>query len=70
MNTFRYPNITGTTDSAQLRQLKSYLYQLVEQLNNTPTDSGSLRTSPQAGVAISSQNMRENFAELKSLIIK
>ena len=70
MNTFRYPNITGTTDAAQLRQLKSYLYQLVDQLNNTPTDSGSLHTSPQAGVAISSPNMGENFATLKSLIIK
>lgn len=70
MNAFRYPNITGTTDAAQLRQLKSYLYQLVDQLNNTPTDSGSLHTSPQTGVAISSPNMRENFAELKSLIIK
>ena len=35
MNTFRYPNITGTTDAQQLHQLKNYLYQLMEQLNNS-----------------------------------
>ena len=29
----RYPNITGSTETAQLQQVKSYLHQLVEQLN-------------------------------------
>ena len=73
MNTYRYPNITGTTDAQQLQQLKNYLYGLVEQLNNTPTDSASLRTSPQAGVAISYENEEttaQTFASLKSFIIK
>lgn len=70
MNTFRYPNITGTTDGAQLRQLKNYLYQLVDQLNNAPTDAGALYTPSQAGVAISQENRAENFAALKGLIIK
>ena len=31
----RFPNITGATDREQLKQIKSYLYQLVEQLNYT-----------------------------------
>ena len=29
----RYPNITGVTEREQLAQIKSYLHQLVEQLN-------------------------------------
>lgn len=29
----RYPNITGTSDKEQITQIKSYLHQLVEQLN-------------------------------------
>lgn len=29
---FRYPNITGTTPQEQIAQIKSYLHQLVEQL--------------------------------------
>lgn len=29
----RYPNITGRTPEEQIAQLKSYLYQLVDQLN-------------------------------------
>lgn len=68
--TYRYPNITGTTDREQLHQLKSYLYQLVEQLNNT-VPAGSSGTGPQTGVAISSgKETAENFAALKGLIIK
>lgn len=30
---FPYPNITAATEKEQLRQIKSYLYQLVNQLN-------------------------------------
>lgn len=29
----RYPNITGRTPEEQIAQLKSYLHQLVDQLN-------------------------------------
>lgn len=29
----RLPNINGTTEKEQIDQLKSYIYQLVEQLN-------------------------------------
>ena len=31
---FHYPNITGNSDKDQLMQIKRYLYQLVDQLNN------------------------------------
>ena len=30
---FRYPNITGRTEREQLDQMKSYMYQMVDQLN-------------------------------------
>lgn len=30
---FRFPNINGSTETEQLKQIKSYLHQLVEQLN-------------------------------------
>lgn len=33
MTQFRYPHITGKTPEEQLEQLKSYLRQLVDQLN-------------------------------------
>lgn len=71
MNTYRYPSITGTTEE-QLRQLKNYLYTLVEQLNNTPTATGSLGGAANTGVAISQENREpaETFATLKGLIIK
>ena len=32
---YRYPNITGEDPRKQLEQLKSYLFQLVDQLNYT-----------------------------------
>ena len=35
----RYPNITGRTPEEQIAQLKSYLYQLVDQLNYMLSDS-------------------------------
>lgn len=30
---FRYPNITGTSEKEQLAQIKSFLHQLVDNLN-------------------------------------
>ena len=41
MNNFRYPNITGRTEKEQLAQIKSFLHQLVDQLNfSHQNDSG------------------------------
>ena len=68
----RFPNITGVSEAEQLIQIKSYLYQLVEQLNwMLPTieastgQAGTSSTNPSFG-DISS----ETFYELKSLLIK
>lgn len=33
MTNIRYPSITGRTPQEQLEQMKSYLYQLADQLN-------------------------------------
>ena len=33
MTHFRLPNITGASEKEQLQQIKSYLYQLIDQLN-------------------------------------
>lgn len=68
----RFPNITGVSEAEQLTQIKSYLYQLVEQLNwMLPTIEAS------AGQASTSSKdpafgdvSAETFYELKSLLIK
>ena len=65
MTPYRYPNITGTTDAQQLHQLKNYLYQLVEQLNNsTPA------AQPVTQVVTQGNPTAPDFADLKGLIIK
>lgn len=71
---FRYPNITGATEKEQLHQLKSYLYQLVEQLNNTaletPTKTGSFAATTAAKTGSVAERASDDFAALKGLIIK
>lgn len=80
----RLPNITATDPAAQLSEVRSYLYQMVEQLNwalNT-LDTGSVTANGNTAV-ISNNNgnagdgggtmsseVLENFGSLKSLIIK
>lgn len=81
----RLPNITGTTEKEQLLQLKSYLYQLSEQLqwafDNINTTGGSggqggstVVLNPVRGGNTSSGGSSGNtdpaFNELKALIIK
>ena len=79
----RLPNITGATEKEQLLQLKSYLYQLSEQLqwafDNIDTTAGSgngsyvVNQAPRvvtSSSGSSSGNAGVSFAELKSLIIK
>ena len=67
MNIYRYPNITGNTEAEQLRQLKNYLYTLVEQLNNAPSTA-----VPQTAVTALGEGTApaQTFASIKSLIIK
>lgn len=68
----RFPNITGTNPAEQITQIKSYLYQLVEQLNwmlpaiESGTEStGASNASPSYG-----DISAETFYELKSLLIQ
>ena len=76
----RMPNITGTTEREMLTQIRSYLYQVVPQLqwalNNlgTPSSSSSViiqqtgrSTAPSSS---SSFNAEVAFKDLKPLIIK
>lgn len=74
MTMFRYPNITALSEKEQLHQLKSYLYQLVEQLNHTTAlvfnENGS--AAPGQTAILQDQNDRTSadFAALKGLIIR
>lgn len=59
----RYPNITGLSEKEQLAQIKSYLYQVVDQLNYALQNlGGSTQTYEVQGAEVS-------YYELRSLII-
>ena len=65
----RYPNITARTEREQIAQLKSYLYQLVEQLNNsTALDSGTQQM--QSTVTYTVQGTEVSYYELRSMIVQ
>ena len=76
----RLPNITETTPEGQLKQMQSFLYQTIEQLNwalNTIESGGSGAVVMQGKNAVGSNSGGEdkkdggvNFNELKALIIK
>ena len=62
----RFPNITGSTEKEQLTQIKSYLHQLVEQLNYAlPTAGGSASAQ-----SYQVQGAEVSYYELRSLIIQ
>lgn len=72
----RLPNITGRTETEQLGQIKSYLYQFAEQLqwalqnvDGGGNNSNVLYQSSSA-TAAEKNNPATNFSELKALIIK
>lgn len=74
----RFPNITGKTEAEQLIQVKSYLHQLVEQLNwalstieagGSSTAANAADTQTRTGAGTSYEDA-VSFYELKSLIIK
>ena len=76
----RLPNITETTTEGKLKQMQSFLYQTVEQLNwalNALETSGTgavvMQGKSNAGGSSGSGDKKEssvNFNELKALIIK
>ena len=62
----RYPNITGVTEKEQIAQIRSYLHQLVEQLNYALPSLGSGGTSGQIAEA---QGSDMSYYELRSMVI-
>ena len=77
MTEIRFPNITAQDEAGQLRQVKTYLYQLVEQLNwaMKTIESGSTGKVVDArDKAISKAEVKNdpvsNFNNIKALIIK
>ena len=73
----RYPNITGSTEKEQIVQVKSYLHQLVEQLNwalSTVESAQSGNVSPavvfRQGAEAAPTDAESTFNSIKALIIK
>lgn len=75
----RFPKITAETPEAQIRQLHSYVYQLVEQLNWALDAVGGGMSSQQvvlprgggsASAASEEADAQKSFASIKALIIK
>lgn len=73
MINIRLPNITANTEREQLIQVKSYLHQLVQELNwalssieaGSPTTAKSTSANP-----VTKEEMATSYNELRSLIIK
>ena len=75
MINIRLPNITANTEQGQLLQVKSYLHQLVQELNwaLTSIESGNSTNAvakQASSVGVSKQEMTTSYNELRSLIIK
>lgn len=74
---FRFPNITAKDEAGQLRQMQSYMFQLVEQLNYAMkiVDGGTVSAEATVGVPIAAAGSDDpksqaTFNSIKSLIIK
>ena len=74
---FRLPNITAKDEAGQLLQMKSYLHQLVEQLNYAmktveSSSSGAVAYQNKATTAADGEDAKSQatFNSIKSLIIK
>ena len=73
----RQPNITAQTEKEQLLQMRSYLYQLSQQLqwafSTIETSSGASESAPNAANQAGGSTSKENekvFSGIKDLIIK
>lgn len=60
MNIYRYPNINGATEKEQLRQIKAFLYQLVDTLNYSAL-AQSRQTQEQPGESSADTQSMENI---------
>lgn len=74
MINIRLPNITATTEKEQLLQVKSYLHQLVGELNWAlgAIESGNSTAVAQkaTGSSVTKEELTTSYNELRSLIIK
>lgn len=75
MINIRLPNITANTEKGQLLQVKSYLHQLVQELNwaLTSIETGKntqIAKKDASGNAVTKEEMATSYNELRSLIIK
>ena len=75
MTNIRLPNITAATEKEQLMQVKSYLHQLVQELNwalNSIESSNSTATTKKtsSGNAVTKEELTTSYNDLKALIIK
>lgn len=75
MSGFRYPALTAKDPAGQLVQLKGYLNQLVDQLNQQIQSGGNQPVAAVAGSARAAKTGAQSsepagFKEIKSLIIK
>jgi hypothetical protein len=72
VTSIRYPSITGQTEAEQLVQLKSYLYQLVAQLNYALQNTEQMQVYEKISPAKSDreEDPVNDFASIKGLIIK
>ena len=77
MTNIRLPNITANTEQGQLLQVKSYLHQLVQELNFalSSIESGNSTAAAAAkkqtsGNAVTKNELLTSYNELRSLIIK
>lgn len=73
----RLPNIQGKTEAEQMAQMKSYLYQLVEQLNwalntveSVQAGNASAPVVYQQGEPATAADAESTFNSIKALIIK
>ena len=64
----RFPNITGKTEAEQLAQIRSYLHQLVQQLNWMLSSNVSAPGSESSGA--SSPDISPAVAELKAQVFR
>lgn len=72
----RHPNITGHTEKEQLAQWKSYMYQLVDQLQfafntiDTSINENAVKTTPKSVAPKATDDTQATFSAVKALIIK
>lgn len=74
MINIRLPNITAASEREQLLQVKSYLHQLVSELNwalsSIESGDSSVTAKTTSGNPVTKEELTTSYNELKSLIIK